>query len=60
MYSGLHRIPFYAYTAEQLGVILKQRVEGFEDLFKFTTLILIARKVASATSDARRALDIAQ
>ncbi|KAH8922934.1 P-loop containing nucleoside triphosphate hydrolase protein, partial [Atractiella rhizophila] len=54
---GNNRINFAAYTSEQLIKIVEARLEGL-DVFNKDGIKLAAKKVASVTGDARRALDI--
>ncbi len=56
---GLTRCQFPPYTHSQLGEIVRSRLLGLpEGLFDADALQLVARKVASLSGDARRALDI--
>eukprot|EP00092_Neocalanus_flemingeri_P001551 GFUD01001653.1.p1 GENE.GFUD01001653.1~~GFUD01001653.1.p1 ORF type:complete len:880 (+),score=263.06 GFUD01001653.1:116-2755(+) len=54
---GLTRQTFQPYTHTQLQTIVASRLEGLE-VFKQDAIQLVARKVASLSGDARRALDI--
>ena len=54
---GLTRQTFQPYTHEQLQTIVASRLEGLE-VFEANAVQLVARKVASLSGDARRALDI--
>ena len=54
---GLTRLTFAPYTHQQLQEIVTSRLEGLE-VFDKDALQLVARKVASLSGDARRALDI--
>ena len=54
---GLTRIAFQPYTMDQLEQILAGRVQEMA-VFKEDAVQLVARKVASLSGDARRALDI--
>ena len=54
---GLTRQTFQPYTHAQLQTIVASRLEGLE-VFQQDAVQLVARKVASLSGDARRALDI--
>ncbi|KAL3286652.1 hypothetical protein HHI36_001151 [Cryptolaemus montrouzieri] len=54
---GLTRLTFQAYTHKQLQEIVVNRLTG-NDSFKLDAIQFVARKVASVSGDARRALDI--
>ena len=54
---GLTRQIFQPYTHQQLQQIVASRLEGLE-VFRADAIQLVARKVASLSGDARRALDI--
>ncbi|KAJ8978816.1 hypothetical protein NQ317_018906 [Molorchus minor] len=54
---GLTRLTFQAYTHKQLQEIVTKRLTG-TDSFNPDAIQLVARKVASVSGDARRALDI--
>ena len=54
---GLTRLTFAPYTHHQLQEIVSSRLQGLE-VFDKDALQLVARKVASLSGDARRALDI--
>ena len=54
---GLTRQTFQPYTHSQLQTIVASRLEGLE-VFQQDAVQLVARKVASLSGDARRALDI--
>lgn len=54
---GITRLPFEAYTYKQLQEIVMKRLCR-TDAFHSDAVQLVARKVASQTGDARRALDI--
>ncbi|ENN79437.1 hypothetical protein HUJ04_013202 [Dendroctonus ponderosae] len=54
---GLTRLTFQAYTHKQLIEIVTRRLTG-TDSFDRDAIQLVARKVASVSGDARRALDI--
>ena len=54
---GLTRQVFQPYTHTQLQTIVASRLEGLT-IFKEDAIQLVARKVASLSGDARRALDI--
>ena len=54
---GLTRLTFSPYTHHQLQEIVSSRLEGLE-VFDKNALQLVAKKVASLSGDARRALDI--
>ncbi|XP_076269049.1 origin recognition complex subunit 1 [Rhynchophorus ferrugineus] len=54
---GLTRLTFQAYTHKQLMEIVTKRLTGTES-FNPDAVQLVARKVASVSGDARRALDI--
>ncbi|KAK4884953.1 hypothetical protein RN001_001224 [Aquatica leii] len=54
---GLTRLTFQAYTHKQLQEIVTKRLLG-TDAFNPDAVQLVARKVASVSGDARRALDI--
>jgi len=54
---GLTRQVFQPYTHEQLQTIVASRLEGLK-VFQDHAIQLVARKVASLSGDARRALDI--
>ncbi|CAG9768029.1 unnamed protein product [Ceutorhynchus assimilis] len=54
---GLTRLTFQAYTHKQLMEIVTKRLSGI-DSFNSDAVQLVARKVASVSGDARRALDI--
>ncbi|XP_050296244.1 origin recognition complex subunit 1 [Anthonomus grandis grandis] len=54
---GLTRLTFQAYTHKQLMEIVTKRLTG-TDSFNSDAVQLVARKVASVSGDARRALDI--
>ncbi|XP_066249026.1 origin recognition complex subunit 1 [Euwallacea similis] len=54
---GLTRLTFQAYTHKQLMEIVTKRLIG-TDSFNSDAIQLVARKVASVSGDARRALDI--
>lgn len=55
---GLTRLTFQPYSFKQLMEIVTQRLIGFETSFDPDGAQLIARKVASLSGDARRALDL--
>lgn len=54
---GLTRINFQPYTYQQLGDIIRSRLEGLK-LFDNQAIEFCARKVGAVSGDARRALDI--
>lgn len=54
---GLTRLTFQPYTYKQLEEIVKKRLVGNESFDPYAVQ-LVARKVASVSGDARRALDI--
>ena len=54
---GLRRLPFQAYKYEELIQIVNSRIEHL-DLFEDNGIILISRKVAAISGDARRVLDL--
>ncbi|KAK9884035.1 hypothetical protein WA026_004968 [Henosepilachna vigintioctopunctata] len=54
---GLTRLTFQAYTHKQLQEIVLNRLTG-NNSFKSDAVQFVARKVASVSGDARRALDI--
>ncbi|XP_068086170.1 origin recognition complex subunit 1-like [Anabrus simplex] len=54
---GLTRLTFQPYTFRQLEQIVQSRLEGIQ-AFDADAVQLVARKVASVSGDARRALDI--
>ncbi|KAJ8955846.1 hypothetical protein NQ318_005391 [Aromia moschata] len=54
---GLTRLTFQAYTYKQLQEIVTKRLSG-TDSFNPDAVQFVARKVASVSGDARRALDI--
>ncbi|XP_044747087.1 origin recognition complex subunit 1 [Coccinella septempunctata] len=54
---GLTRLTFQAYTHKQLQEIVINRLSGNES-FRADAVQFVARKVASVSGDARRALDI--
>jgi len=54
---GLTRQTFQPYTHEQLQMIVASRLAGLQ-VFQQDAVQLVARKVASLSGDARRALDI--
>eukprot|EP00123_Amoebidium_parasiticum_P009348 comp19413_c0_seq1/m.22492 comp19413_c0_seq1/g.22492 ORF comp19413_c0_seq1/g.22492 comp19413_c0_seq1/m.22492 type:complete len:737 (-) comp19413_c0_seq1:607-2817(-) len=54
---GLHRLTFEPYTYAQLCEIIGARLEGL-NIFKPEAINLCTRKIAAASGDARRALDI--
>jgi Cdc6-like AAA superfamily ATPase len=54
---AMKRITFQPYTIPQLKTIIRSRLEGVE-LFEDSAIEFCARKVASVSGDARRALDI--
>ncbi|KAG5891683.1 hypothetical protein JTB14_020100 [Gonioctena quinquepunctata] len=54
---GLTRLTFHAYTHKQLQEIVTKRLFG-TDSFNPDAVQFVARKVASVSGDARRALDI--
>ena len=54
---GLTRQTFQPYTPGQLQAIVASRLEGLQ-VFQQDAVQLVARKVASLSGDARRALDI--
>ncbi|CAG9860215.1 unnamed protein product [Phyllotreta striolata] len=54
---GLTRLTFQAYTYKQLQEIVSKRLCG-TDTFNSDAIQFVARKVASVSGDARRALDI--
>jgi len=54
---GLTRLTFQPYTHTQLQAIVASRLEGLQ-VFQQDAIQLVARKVASLSGDARRALDI--
>lgn len=54
---GLTRLTFQAYTHKQLQEIVVKRLSG-TDSFNPDAIQFVARKVASVSGDARRALDI--
>jgi len=54
---GLTRANFTPYTHVQLQTIVASRLEGLQ-VFQQDAIQLVARKVASLSGDARRALDI--
>ncbi|KRT86686.1 AAA protein [Oryctes borbonicus] len=54
---GLTRLTFQAYTHKQLQEIVTMRLMGTK-IFNPDAIQLVARKVASVSGDARRALDI--
>lgn len=54
---GLTRLTFQAYTYKQLQEIVTKRLMG-TDSFNSDAVQFVARKVASVSGDARRALDI--
>ena len=56
-YSHLTRQVFQPYTHTQLQTIVASRLEGLT-IFHSDAIQLVARKVASLSGDARRALDI--
>ena len=55
---GSNRITFPQYNFNQLIEILKSRLEGLPEVIAPNGIEMAARKVASVTGDARRALDI--
>ncbi|CAG0918734.1 unnamed protein product [Notodromas monacha] len=56
---GLDRLVFHAYTFPELQKIIESRLEE-NDCFDPDAIQLVARKVASVSGDARRALNICQ
>ncbi|KAI9034392.1 P-loop containing nucleoside triphosphate hydrolase protein [Hyaloraphidium curvatum] len=54
---AMKRITFQPYTVPQLKTIIRSRLDGVE-LFEDSAIEFCARKVASVSGDARRALDI--
>ena len=54
---GLTRLTFSPYTHQQLQEIVTARLSGLS-VFDKDAIQLVARKVASLSGDARRALDI--
>jgi len=54
---GLTRLTFQPYTHTQLQAIVASRLDGLQ-VFQQDAIQLVARKVASLSGDARRALDI--
>lgn len=56
-YAAMKRITFQPYTIPQLKAIIRSRLDGVE-LFEDSAIEFCARKVASVSGDARRALDI--
>lgn len=54
---GLTRLAFQAYTHKQLQEIVTRRLIGTKS-FNPDAIQLVARKVASVSGDARRALDV--
>ena len=58
---GLSRETFQPYSFQQLQEIIKSRLgKNLSRLFEESGLAFIARKVASLSGDARRALEIAR
>nr|CAD7586794.1 unnamed protein product [Timema genevievae] len=55
---GLTRVTFQPYTFRQLQEIVLSRLEGLSAPFDPDAIQLVARKVASVSGDARRALDM--
>nr|CAD7397707.1 unnamed protein product [Timema poppensis] len=55
---GLTRVTFQPYTFRQLQEIVSSRLEGLSAPFDPDAIQLVARKVASVSGDARRALDM--
>ncbi len=55
---GLQRVSFAAYSSAQLEQIARQRLGSYVTLFDTAALLLVARKVAATTADARRALEV--
>ena len=54
---GVTRSPFHGYTHQELHQIISSRLEGLK-CFDEDAIQLVSRKVAAASGDARRALDI--
>jgi origin recognition complex subunit 1 len=55
---GSNRVPFKAYSRDQIELILKKRLGEAEALFEPDSIDMCARKVASLSGDVRRALQM--
>lgn len=55
---GMHRLTFAPYAHTQINAIIRQRLANVDECFESNAVELVSRRVAAASGDVRRALEI--
>ena len=55
---GMHRLTFAPYAHAQINAIIRQRLANVDECFEPNAVELVSRRVAAASGDVRRALEI--